>query len=239
MSRTDTILWVIVPYVCLAIFFGGHVWRYKYRRLTWTTRSTQMLERKLLAPGVLLFHLGMFAAIFGHAVGLLIPESATTSIGISEHTYHVVAVAAGTLSGSAMTIGFLLLLFRRAAVPRVRAKTTRNDTLTYTALLIAIFTGMAAMANHNLFGSGYDYRETIAPWFRGLFMLNPRPELMAEAPLLFQVHALSGMALYALWPFSRLVHAWSIPARYLTRAPILYRRRSALPASATLPKELR
>jgi nitrate reductase gamma subunit len=28
-----------------------------------------------------------------------------------------------------------------------------------------------------------------------------------------------------LWPFSRLVHAWSAPVAYLTRSPILYRTR--------------
>ena len=32
-------------------------------------------------------------------------------------------------------------------------------------------------------------------------------------------------ALDALWPFSRLVHAWSIPFQYLGRPYVLYRRR--------------
>lgn len=231
MSRQDLILWVVVPYVCLAIFAVGHVWRYKSGRLTWTTKSTQLLERKLLAPGILLFHLGLLAAIFGHAIGLLIPSSVTESLGISEHTYHLTAVVAGGISGTAMTIGFLILLYRRAAVPRVRRKTTGNDVLTYAALGIALFTGMYALFAHNVFGAGYDYRETVAPWFRGLFLLDPQGEEMATAPLIFQVHALSAMVLYALWPFSRLVHAWSIPARYLTRAPILYRKRSSMPAA--------
>ena len=31
--------------------------------------------------------------------------------------------------------------------------------------------------------------------------------------------------LVAFWPFSRLVHAWSIPVDYPRRSPILYRRR--------------
>jgi len=154
-------------------------------------------------------------------------------VGVSEHAYHVVAVAAGTASGTAMTVGFLLLVYRRAAVTRVRKKTTRMDVATYSVLAVALFTGMAALFVHNLFGGGYDYRLTVAPWFRGLFLLNPQTTGMATAPLLFQIHALSAMALYALWPFSRLVHAWSIPARYLTRAPILYRRRSSLPARST------
>jgi nitrate reductase gamma subunit len=50
---------------------------------------------------------------------------------------------------------------------------------------------------------------------------------MAEAPLVYQLHAAAAWFLYALWPFSRLVHAWSVPVGYLTRSPILYRSRRA------------
>jgi len=48
---------------------------------------------------------------------------------------------------------------------------------------------------------------------------------MASAPLLYQIHTLAAWAILALWPFSRLVHAWSIPLQYIGRPYILYRRR--------------
>lgn len=38
----STFLWVIVPYVCLAVFVVGHVWRYRYDKFGWTTRSSQL-----------------------------------------------------------------------------------------------------------------------------------------------------------------------------------------------------
>ena len=44
----STFLWVIVPYVCLAVFAVGHWWRYRYDKFGWTTRSSQLYERKLL-----------------------------------------------------------------------------------------------------------------------------------------------------------------------------------------------
>ncbi|MEK8229208.1 respiratory nitrate reductase subunit gamma [Oerskovia sp. M15] len=50
--------------------------------------------------GIALFHFGALFAILGHAAGLLIPTSWTQALGISDHTYHVVAVAAGTVAGS-------------------------------------------------------------------------------------------------------------------------------------------
>jgi nitrate reductase gamma subunit len=219
-------LWVIGPYICLTVFVVGHVWRFRTGMLTWTTRSTQLLERRLLRIGSPLFHLGLLAVLGGHVLGILVPKEATEAAGVSEHTYHVVSVAAGTAAGVAMTLGFAILMYRRARIPRVRRATTGVDLATYSLLGLIILTGMWATVGVNLLGGGYDYRETVGPWFRGLFTFDPDAALMTGAPLVYQLHALSAMALYALWPFSRLVHAWSAPIAYVRRSPILYRPRS-------------
>ena len=231
MSGADLILWVALPYACLAVFVVGHVWRYRAGQLTWTTRSTQLLERRWLRIGGPLFHLGLFAVIGGHLLGILVPKQATEAVGVSDHLYHLVAVAAGSLTGAAMTAGFAILLYRRATVARVRRTTSASDRATYLLLGVVIATGMWATVGVNLIGAGYDYRETVGPWFRGLFLLDPRPEAMAGAPLVYQLHALSATLLYALWPFSRLVHAWSAPVAYLRRSPILYRSRGRRPVA--------
>lgn len=234
MSGGALALWVAVPYTCLAIFVVGHAWRLRNGMMTWTTRSTQLLERRLLRIGSPLFHLGLLAVVGGHVLGILVPKEVTETAGVSEHTYHLVSVAAGTTAGIAMTLGFAILLYRRTRVPRVRRTTTRTDRATYLLLGLVILTGMWATVAVNLLGGGYDYRETVAPWFRGLFLFDPDPSLMSGAPLVYQAHALAAMLLYALWPFSRLVHAWSAPVAYLRRSPILYRRRA--PAATLKPR---
>ena len=48
---------------------------------------------------------------------------------------------------------------------------------------------------------------------------------MAAAPIGFQLHGLAACALFALWPFTRLVHVFSAPLGYLTRPYIVYRSR--------------
>ena len=48
---------------------------------------------------------------------------------------------------------------------------------------------------------------------------------MADAPFIFQAHAFTAWLLFAIWPFTRLVHAWSIPIAYVGRSPIVYRSR--------------
>ena len=77
----------------------------------------------------------------------------------------------------------------------------------------------------NLIGGGYNYRETMSPWFRSLFTLAPRPELMVGIPVSFQIHALIVLILLAGWPYTRLVHVFSAPLGYLTRPYVVYRSR--------------
>jgi nitrate reductase gamma subunit len=226
MSRLDTILWVLIPYIAITIFTVGHIWRWRRDQFTWTTRSTQLLEGRSLKWGSLLFHFGLLAVLGGHISGLLVPESVTRSVGVSEHLYHLISVTAGAISGSTMTIGFILLAARRVRSSRVRRVTTRTDIAVYIALGLMIVTGMYATVGVNLLGGGYDYRLTVGPYFRSIFTLHPHTALISGAPLIYQVHVLAAFGLYTLWPFSRLVHAWSVPLRYLARAPIIYRSRT-------------
>ena len=84
MSSWDLWWWVILPYLALATFVIGHIWRWRYDQFGWTSRSTQLQERRLLKWGGPLFHYGTFAAIAGHVLGILVPESFTRWLGIPE-----------------------------------------------------------------------------------------------------------------------------------------------------------
>ncbi|MEU4575273.1 respiratory nitrate reductase subunit gamma [Nonomuraea sp. NPDC023979] len=224
-------LWVVVPYIALTVFVVGHVWRWRVDQFGWTTRTTQVLESRLLRLGSPLFHLGVLAAIGGHALGLLVPKSWTEAVGVSEHAYHLVSVTAGTVAGVMVVAGLALLLARRLTSPRVRRTTTRTDKALFAVMAVVILLGMAGTVGENLIGGGYDYRATIAVWFRGVLTLRPDPSLMTGVPLIFQLHALSAWVFLAMWPFTRLVHVWSAPVAYLWRPYVVYRRRTARPGS--------
>ena len=75
------------PSLALGIFAVGHIWRWSYDQFGWTSRSTQLQEWRLLKWGSPLFHYGTFAAIGGHVIGVLIPQSRTRAIGIPENVY--------------------------------------------------------------------------------------------------------------------------------------------------------
>ena len=51
--------WVIYPYLCLSIFVIGHIARYKYDQFSWTAKSSELIEKKQLKWGSLMFHLGV------------------------------------------------------------------------------------------------------------------------------------------------------------------------------------
>ncbi|WP_336206761.1 respiratory nitrate reductase subunit gamma [Nonomuraea sp. LPB2021202275-12-8] len=227
MNALDLLLWVVAPYVALTVFVLGHVWRYRYDKFGWTTRSSQLYESRLLRIGSPLFHFGILVVILGHVGGLVIPKSWTEAVGVTEDAYHVVAVALGTIAGACTVAGLAILVYRRRTVGPVFSATTRNDKLMYAVLSVVILLGLAATVAANILGGGYDYRSTVSPWFRSIFMFQPRGELMAGAPLLFRLHAFSALVLFALWPFTRLVHMLTAPVGYLTRPYIVYRSREA------------
>ncbi|WP_299037952.1 respiratory nitrate reductase subunit gamma [uncultured Pseudokineococcus sp.] len=226
MNPLDVVLWVVVPYVAMAVFVVGHYWRYRYDKFGWTTRSSQLYESRLLRWGSPLFHFGILAALGGHVVGLGIPTSWTEAAGIPEHAYHVVAVGLGAVAGIGTIAGLAILIYRRRTVGPVFSATTRNDKLMYVLLTTTILLGLSNTVLGNFVGEGVDYRHTVSPWFRGLFYFSPKPELMAEAGLGYQLHALSACALFAAWPFTRLVHVFSAPLGYFTRPYIVYRSRT-------------
>ncbi|MEV5844213.1 respiratory nitrate reductase subunit gamma [Streptomyces sp. NPDC051985] len=219
-----TLLWGALPYIAFALLVAGLVWRYRYDKYGWTTRSSQVYESKLLNIASPAFHYGILFVLAGHLVGLFVPTSWTAAAGVGEHTYHLFSLYGGTFAGALTVAGLALLLYRRRTRAPVLRATTTNDKVMYLFLVAAIVLGMTAKLTHAS-GDGYDYRETIAPWARSLFTLQPRTTLMADVPVLYQIHAVIGMILIALIPYTRLVHMFSAPLPYLFRPYVVYRTR--------------
>ncbi|MEP6814991.1 MAG: respiratory nitrate reductase subunit gamma [Marmoricola sp.] len=217
-------LWVVFPYICLTTFVVGHLWRYRYDKFGWTTRSSQLYENRLLRIGSPLFHFGIIGVFFGHVIGLGVPKSWTGAVGVSEGLYHLMAVSVGSLAGLATVVGMAILIYRRRTNGPVFSATTRMDKVMYLFLGTVIVLGLYNTVASNVLGH-FDYRESVSIWFRGIFRFDLHPDLMADAPLGFQLHGLVAMSLFALWPFTRLVHVFSAPLGYLTRPYIVYRSR--------------
>lgn len=223
MSAED-IIWGVLPFIVATIFIGGHIYRYQKDQFGWTTKSSELLEKKMLGIGSQLLHWGILIVIGGHVMGLIIPIGVYEFIGWSEGFYHLLALVFGIPSGVAVFIGLVVLLFRRINVRRIKATTSIGDWLALILLLLVVMSGLTATF-FNIDAAGFDYRTTIAPWIRGLFIFHVQPGLMSTVPIWFKIHILSTFALYVVWPFTRLVHVFSFPFSYVTRSYVIYKRR--------------
>ena len=233
----DVVLWGVIPYLTLALVIGGTIWRYRYDKFGWTTRSSELYESRVLRIASPMFHYGILVVIVGHAVGLVIPESWTDAIGLSDKDYHLFAAVFGLIAALATLVGIGLLIYRRRTTGPVFMATTRNDKLMYLVLLSAIVAGsyITVVGAIDPDGPGVNYRETVSPWFRSIFFLQPDIDAMAAAPLRFHVHVLIGMLLFCLVPFTRLVHIFTAPVHYLFRPYIVYRSRDDATAPGNRP----
>lgn len=224
MNMLDQFLWVIFPYLCIVVFIVGHIYRYRHDQFHWTAKSSEFIEKKQLKLGSLMFHLGIMPVIAGHIAGLGIPKSWMEAMGVNEHLYHIGAVYIGSLFGFLTLGGMLLLTARRLTIKNVRKLSSASDIIVNLLLLFIVFMGLYSTVVTNVVEPSFDYRSTISIWFRDLFMLRPDAALMMHVPVSFKIHIVAGFLIFALWPFTRLVHVWSVPLNYVGRSYILYRK---------------
>jgi nitrate reductase gamma subunit len=173
-----------------------------------------------------LFHFGILLVLVGHIGGLVVPESWTDALGISEDLYHFNALFFGSIAGICTLVGLGILIYRRRTTGPVFMATTNNDKTMYVVLVAALVFGLwTTLVSVGAGTHAHNYRESVSPWFRSIFILQPDVDSMAEAPLEFHIHTLVGMLLFTIWPFTRLVHAFTAPLHYLFRPYIVYRSR--------------
>lgn len=225
MTLSD-FLWGILPYIVATIFIGGHIYRYQHDQFGWTTKSSEFLEKKRLKIGSRLLHWGLLFVIAGHVIGLFIPIDLHRFFGIKDGFYHGFAISLGLPAGIIVWVGLVILLLRRINVLRIRKTTSFSDWVSLILLWVVVTTGLLATI-FNIDSKGFDYRTTISPWIRGLLIFRIQPDLMNEVPVMFKIHILSSFALYIAWPFTRLVHAFSFPLRYLGRSYVIYKQKEA------------
>ena len=78
----DFVIFGVMPYVALAVLLVGSVARYERDPFTWKSSSSQLLRRRQLMWGSILFHVGVLTVFFGHLVGLFTPVWVLDVLGI-------------------------------------------------------------------------------------------------------------------------------------------------------------
>lgn len=227
----------VYPYIALSIFLIGSLVRFDTDQYGWKSKSSQFLRRKQLVWGSILFHVGILGILGGHAVGLLTPVAVFEFLGISHGFKQMMAIVVGGICGIACFIGLAMLLHRRLFDSRIRKTSSISDIAVLLILFAQLSLGMATipLSLGHLDGA---MMVKFMNYVQGIVILNPQPELIAGVPLIFKLHMFLGFTIFLIFPFTRLVHVWSMPLGYLARRYQVVRtkRRSlARPAEDDLP----
>lgn len=213
----NTLLFGIYPYIALVVLVLGTVLRYDREPYSWRSGSSQLLRRKQLYWGSILFHVGVLVIFFGHLIGLLTPIQVFDALGISHTAKQVLAIVAGGIAGVMAIVGATLLVHRRLFDARVRATSSSSDTLIIILLWLQLLLGLATIPISLQHLDGHEMVKFMN-WAQGIFTFNfAASSYVAEASLIFKAHLFLGLTILLLFPFTRLVHMLSAPLQYLWR----------------------
>ena len=226
----NTLAFGIYPYIALAVLILGSIIRYDREPYTWRSGSSQLLRRRQLIWGSVLFHVGVLVVFFGHLIGLLTPIEVFDALGVSHGAKQILAIVAGGIAGAAALIGATMLIHRRLFDARIRATSTFGDHAVIGLLWVQLALGLATIPLSMGHLDGSEMLKFMA-WAQGIFTFNPgAADLVAGAHPIFKLHLLLGLTIFLIFPFTRLVHRLSAPVRYVWRSGYqIVRTRSAAP----------
>ncbi len=211
------LLFGIYPYIALAVLAVGSVIRYDREPYSWRAGSSQLLRRKQLIVGSVLFHLGVLMIFAGHVVGLLTPIAVFDAMGISHGAKQLLAIVAGGFAGVLGIVGATLLIHRRFFDPRIRAASSFADNMIILLLWAQLALGLATIPLSMQHLDGHEMVKFMN-WAQGIFTFRSGASgQIADVALVFKLHLFLGLTILFLFPFTRLVHMLSAPVRYVWR----------------------
>lgn len=213
----NTLFFGIYPYIAVGSMILGSILRYDRDPYSWKADSSQLLSRKGLRLGSNLFHVGIILLFFGHLVGLLTPHMVYEPF-MSAGTKQVIAMTAGGIFGTMCFVGMVILIWRRVSNARIRATTKPMDMAILLILFVQLVLGLATIpvSAQHLDGSSMI---ALAHWAQHIVTFQPgAAEFIAHEPVIFKIHIFLGLTIFLIFPFTRLVHMFSAPIKYILRS---------------------
>lgn len=233
----NSLVFGIYPYIALAVLILGSIVRYDREPYSWRSGSSQLLRRRQLMWGSVLFHVGVLVIFFGHLIGLLTPIVVFDAIGINHSAKQILAIGAGGIAGVMAIAGATLLVHRRLFDARVRATSSLSDTGIIVLLWIQLALGLLTIPVSLQHLDGAEMVKFMS-WAQGIFTFNPdAASYVAGASAIFKLHLFIGLTILLVFPFTRLVHMLSVPVRYLWRPGYQVVRQRNHRATPRLPAE--
>jgi len=111
MDALNNFFLIALPYVALAVFLIGSIYRYTYKGFQFSSLSSQFLEGRKLFYGSVPFHWGILFIFTGHLVAFLIPRGILA--WNSQPLRLMILEISAFIFGISMLVGLINLLIRR------------------------------------------------------------------------------------------------------------------------------
>ena len=217
----DYFIFGIMPYIALTVLIVGCIARYERDPFTWKTSSSQLLRRKQLFWGSVLFHVGIITVFFGHLLGLFTPVWVLDALSIPYAVKQWMAVLIGGIAGAVALVGATILLHRRLTDSRIRMNSSFSDIGIMVLIWLQLLIGLGTITLTLRHMDGVEM-VTFMNWSQSVILLNINAWLdVANVHWLYKVHIFLGLLITILFPFTRLVHmvsGFAAPFRYLFRS---------------------
>ncbi len=222
----DQMLFIAVPYMAVLIAVVMTAYRYVNNRFSYSSLSSQLLENQVLSWASVAWHYAILLILAAHVLAAVFPGVWVRLLG-GQFRLYVMEISGMGLALLAM-IGMGLFIWRRLTNPRIRKVTSPGDWLLLVVLLSQVMLGVATAFTYRW--GGLWYLRTAAPWLASLVRLAPDTSYVTALPWLIKLHFVGGFIVIALIPFTRLIHAVTMPLEYLWRPYrlVIWNRRQAL-----------
>ena len=207
----------VYPYIALSVLALGSVIRFDREQYTWRSGSSQLLRRRQLMVGSVLFHLGVLMIFAGHFVGLLTPIWVFDALGVAHSAKQMLAIVAGGFAGTFGLARALILLHRRLTDPRIRKTSSFGDIAILVLLVAQLVLGLSTLPVSLQHRDGHEMVKFMN-WAQGIFSFRAgAADYVADAAPVFKAHLVLGLTILLVFPFTRLVHMLSAPVWYMGR----------------------
>ncbi len=209
----DLFLFVGFPYIAMVLAVVVGIYRYFSDRFSYSSLSTQFLENSKLFWGSVPWHYGITLILLAHLLAFLIPDLHLAIVGGPLRT--VVLEVTGWALAMYSLLGLILLAVRRLSVSKVAVTSNVMDWLLLLSLIIQVALGLYVAVFYKW--GGLWFTKTAASWLWSLFTLRPDISYVQTMPWAAKLHFFFAFVVILLFPFTRLVHVFTIPITYLWR----------------------
>lgn len=213
MNYIDNFILIVLPYLALATFFIGSIYRYKYKKFQVSSLSSQFLEGRKLFYGSVPFHWGILFIFTGHLIAFCIPRGVLA--WNSNPVRLIVLEITAFIFGISMLVGLINLVIRRYTTPRLKPVTNYMDAVVYALLILQTFAGLWIAYNFR-WGSSW-FSTLLTPYLYSIFKFQPDISAVTLLPWTVKAHIAGAFLIIGILPFTRLIHLLVLPLNYLWR----------------------